>query len=175
MSGALDIDKINNAVNDIRNTWMLISFSAVLAIIMGFVFLRIVRFSAGCIVWSAIFSFIGLFLFAAFKCYLKYLATKGNGSAKSTAKVEGDVTFNSDEWKYLGISFAAIAGIALLVVLCSCRRIRLCIAVVKCSARFLADVSSVIFVPLAFFLLMVIFYFYWIVVSSFLYSSGEIS
>lgn len=56
-----------------------------------------------------------------------------------------------------------------------CSRIKLCIAIVKCSARFVADTSSVLIVPVIFFVITLTFVAYWIYVSANLLSVGEIS
>lgn len=56
-------------MNDLKNTRVMIAVSALVAIIVGFLFLRLIRISAGCVVWSAIIIFIAGLLLATYKSY----------------------------------------------------------------------------------------------------------
>lgn len=78
-------------------------------------------------------------------------------------------------YKYLAITFFALAGIAILIICCMRSRIRLCIAIIKCSARFVSDTKSILIVPVIFFILTFGYVVYWLVVACYLYSSGTIS
>lgn len=59
-------------MSDLKNSWMIITSSGFLAIIMGFIFLRLVRLSAGCVVWSFILLTIAGLLGAGAFCLKSY-------------------------------------------------------------------------------------------------------
>lgn len=51
-------------INDVKNSWKVIMTSAIWAILLGFIFLLVVRLCAGFIIWSSIIVVIvGLFSF----------------------------------------------------------------------------------------------------------------
>lgn len=88
-------------------------------------------------------------------------------------EVEGSTSLSPEAYQYLGFTFTGIAVLSLLVTFCLCSRIRLCIAVIKCSARYVGDVSSVLFVPVLFFFITLGYIFYWIITATYLLSCGE--
>lgn len=76
---------------------------------------------------------------------------------------------------YVAYALWGLAGLVTLVICIMRSRIRLCIAVVKCSARFVSESKSILLVPVIFFFLTFFYILYWISVAAYLYSCGEIS
>lgn len=59
--GAVDVDSFQKVASNMRNTWMICTGSIFFAIIVGFIFMYLVRIMAGSLVWSFI-----LIIFIAF-------------------------------------------------------------------------------------------------------------
>jgi len=57
-------------VKDFRNTWMIITGSGILALILSYIFFLFIRMAAGCVVWGFLimiflgFALLGLFFYA---------------------------------------------------------------------------------------------------------------
>ena len=66
-----------------------------------------------------------------------------------------------------------IAVIWLLFVLIMCNRIRLAIALIQISAKYINSNFSVLFIPFLFFILTIGWLVYWVVLTVYLYSSGD--
>lgn len=138
---------LSNFISDIKNSWpvLLIGFGG--AIIISFLVMLLIRWCAGCIVWLSIVSlFLFLILLGFIFCY--------------SGGLFGDVTFQymgftipkigSDMQyiKYYGFAVWGLAGLLLIIFLCLCNRIRLAVAVCKEAGKFIADVCSVMLVPI---------------------------
>jgi choline transporter-like protein 2/4/5 len=70
--------------------------------------------------------------------------------------------------------FYSLAGIWFLVVLFMCNRIRLAIALVEVTAKYLSSTCSVFFVPFIFYILSGLLYAYWVALSVYIYSTGTV-
>lgn len=64
--------------------------------------------------------------------------------------------------------------LVILVIICMCNRIRLAVAVIQCSADYVREVMSALFVPLIFLVAKAILFTFCIVVGCYIYTSAEI-
>mmetsp|Transcript_14011 Transcript_14011/g.14033 ORF Transcript_14011/g.14033 Transcript_14011/m.14033 type:complete len:378 (+) Transcript_14011:797-1930(+) len=67
-----------------------------------------------------------------------------------------------------------ICGIFLIYILFMCNRIRLAIAIMKAATVFLKDVWLALLIPIAFYIIIIATYIYWICAVLFLYSDGDL-
>jgi solute carrier family 44 (choline transporter-like protein), member 1 len=77
--------------------------------------------------------------------------------------------------KLIGYIFFGIAGLYLILLCCSYSRIKLAIAILKCSGRFMMENRLVLLIPPITFVISLLYFSYWVLVSLYLYSSGTVS
>lgn len=183
ISSSMQGDQVENAINDLKNTWMIISISALIAIIISFAFLCVLRMCAGVVVWSFIFVIIiGLFLMGLF-FYLKYtklvnVGTIDSGSSASSEDVQSDMAKKFSDPNlclYVSIIFFLLGAIMIIIVICLCKKIRRAIAILKCSSRFITETPSVMLISPISFVVMCLCFIWWFVVIIFLFGCGEVS
>ena len=76
--------------------------------------------------------------------------------------------------KWCGIGLWILAGIYFLILMCCCSRIRLGIAIIEATSQFVASKFSIFFVPVFFFLIIMVWVAYWIISAVYVYSVGEV-
>jgi len=69
--------------------------------------------------------------------------------------------------------FVALAAVWFLFIIIMCNKIRLAVAMVQVTSKYINKTCCIVFVPFIFFILLVAWIAYWIVMCVFLYSSGE--
>lgn len=74
-----------------------------------------------------------------------------------------------------GIVLLSLAFIFILCICCILNKIRLAVSVIQASARFMTDNPRVVLVPVASFVVSIVFFAYWLVVALYVYSSGGVS
>ena len=77
--------------------------------------------------------------------------------------------------KWVGIGLWIVSGIYLIILLCCCSRIRLGIAIIEATSQFVAHRFSIFLIPIAFFLITMIWLAFWIISAVYVYSSGEVT
>jgi len=63
LSEALSFSDYENYVSDLENSWMIICGSGFIALVFAFLFLLLIRLSAGCVVWSFALLIVAGFFF----------------------------------------------------------------------------------------------------------------
>lgn len=160
---AIDTDKLIAWVSDLTLTWPIILSSLGWCFVITIIFMLLTRYCAGVITYIAILlilvALVGLgYLFQERKDYYKNL---------------NDETYERT-MLVLSIICYTLAGIWFLIVIFMCNRIRLAIAITKVTAQYMASTWSIFSVPIIFFVLSGLFYAYWVGLSVYLYSSGNI-
>lgn len=151
-------------MTDLQTCWPILLASVGWAFVIAFVYLILVRWCAGVIAYTTIFlvlcALAGLgYLFQARIDYYKDL---------------GDAQYELAMKVLCGLCYS-LAGIWLIIILFMCNRIRLAIALTEVTAEYVGKVCSVYFVPIFFYIITILFYAYWVALSVFLYSSGNIT
>jgi solute carrier family 44 protein 1 (choline transporter-like protein)/choline transporter-like protein 2/4/5 len=151
-----NLGDLNQGFHDIKTVWWVVLIVALIALIVGFIYLLLIRYCAGIFIWTIILLYlIGLLLFGVI-CYQN--ATGSEIIEVNNSSIAG---FQQSTQKALAYTSFTIFGISLILLLCLFSRIKLAIAVLKCAAQFVETVPSVLFVPPAFFLLSLGFYIFW--------------
>jgi solute carrier family 44 (choline transporter-like protein), member 2/4/5 len=120
--------------------WLLAAFG--FAILISFIFMFCLRCLAGCIVW---FSILGIIVFLA----LAGLIFLNNAGKIGDSKYGYLNIPNSGQSNYevYGYICFGLSGLALLITLCCCSRIRLAVAVCKAAGQFIVGVCTSMLVP----------------------------
>lgn len=158
---------------------MIIIGSGVLALIFSFIFLCLIKISAGCVVWSFFLLIISSFFILGGFYVQEYVDLVG-GDYESAWTDLSTTDFSSYEtdprWSLAIGCTALIFGLLSLILLCCLgRRLSIAIAVLKCSASFVMENGSIICVPVFFFIFVVIFLAMWCFTAIYLYSVGTLS
>ena len=155
-------NRIINWMSDIFVTKWVIFASVIWSFLISMFFLLFLRCCAGIIVFLILVGiFIGLVILAIILRFKMY-----------DYEEKGDDT----KEKLFCVLFwvcVVVAALWLLFVLIMCNRIRLSIALIQIAAKYINSNCTILFVPFVFFILTIGWIVYWVVLSIYLYSSGD--
>ena len=153
--------KFASMISDLTVTKYAIAGSVVWSFILAMIFLLFLRLCAGVITFLFIFIVqAGLIALAVFFKYTLDNAEQEDESYKTTMEV-------------LFYVCTALAVIWFIFIMVMCNRIRLAVALVKVTSKYIHKNCCIVLAPFFFFLLIVVWIAYWLVMLVFLYSSGE--
>uniref|UniRef100_H3AA30 Choline transporter-like protein n=1 Tax=Latimeria chalumnae TaxID=7897 RepID=H3AA30_LATCH len=164
---------------DYTVSWYWILLGLVIAMVVSLIFIVLLRFLAGIMVWVMIVLVIVVLGYGIFHCYMEYVDLKGEPGSDVSLKELG---FQTDLQVYLHLKqtwlgfmiilcFIEVIIIVLLIFLR--KRIFLAIALIKEASRAIGHVMSSLVYPLVTFVLLVLCIAYWAVTEPFLSTSGE--
>ena len=161
-TGFINQDRLFDYLGDLVTVWEIILASVGFALVIGFIYLVVIR-CCGCLI-----AYLCIFLILAVLIIVGWLFQD---------KMNYYESIKDETYKNIMMAFAIIsyilAFIWFLIVLCSCNKIRLAIAITEVSARFVWSVMSIVLVPFFFFIVVSCYIAYWVALSVFIYSSGE--
>eukprot|EP00828_Plagiopyla_frontata_P009593 TRINITY_DN1495_c0_g1_i2.p1 TRINITY_DN1495_c0_g1~~TRINITY_DN1495_c0_g1_i2.p1 ORF type:complete len:641 (+),score=63.83 TRINITY_DN1495_c0_g1_i2:43-1923(+) len=168
---------INNAIegslktlqkwaSDIEVTWEIILATAGFALIVGFIYMYLLRYCVGCMTWGAILMYFALLGVIGW-VYYKW-AIDREDQAGSTVN-EDDIKTN----KIIAYCVWGWAGFSLLIFCCYYHKIRLAIAVLKTATAYVADVKTTLLIPPLNVIAVMIFWAWWVVGFLFIYTIAE--
>ena len=140
-----------------------IAGSVVWSFILSLIFLLILRCCAGFIVFIILMAILAGFTILAivFK------------SKENQYEAQGDDTYKTVMQVFFYI-FVVLAIIWVIFIIVMCNRIRLAIALIEATAKYIHNNCCILFMPLIFVLISIIWYAYWIILSIFLYATGDL-
>jgi len=158
-----------SATADLMVGWYIIIASAFIALIMSFIWSYILKYSAGCFVWSVVFLSNFMVMAAtglSFYMYNKY------------ATAFDDTALSSDEqMMYLMLVCLVVFGCAAFILfcmtICMCKQIRIAIGIIEAACEAVQTMPLIIFFPLISYFFMLVFCAYWCIVALFLASTGD--
>ena len=131
------------------------------AFALGMIYLVILRFLAGVIIWFSILAILGVIGGGGYWCYY--------------TKDSYDIKDNNHKYlEYGSYALWGIDGVFFILILCCCSRIRLAVAVMKVTGSFIFGTPSVLFVPIIFVVLGMAWIVGWIFTCVYLMSVGQI-
>uniref|UniRef100_A0A8C5FK40 Choline transporter-like protein n=1 Tax=Gadus morhua TaxID=8049 RepID=A0A8C5FK40_GADMO len=151
----------------------------VIAMLTSLLFIVLLRFLAGIMVWVMIVMVILVIGYGIFHCYMEYAALKGAAGSNVTLQ---DLGFQTDITVYLQIRqtwlafmiiLAIVEVVIILILIFLRKRILIAIALIKEASRAIGHVMSSLFYPLFTFLLLAMVIAYWAVTAVFLSTSNE--
>lgn len=155
-------DRLINWISDIFVTKYIILASVFWSFIIAMIFLLLLRVCAAIIVTLILIGvFVGLVILAVF---LRLTMYEYQEQADETKEVVFCVLF----WICV-----VLAIIWLLFIVLMCNRIRLSIALIQIAAKYINTNCCVLCIPFIFFVITVIWIAYWIILSVYLYSTGD--
>ncbi|KAK5885442.1 hypothetical protein CesoFtcFv8_019149 [Champsocephalus esox] len=164
---------------DYTKSWYWILIGLVIAMLTSLLFIVLLRFLAGIMVWVMIVMVILVLGYGIFHCYMEYAALKGEAGANVTLQEIGFQTdFNvylqiRQTWLAFMIILAIVEVIIILLLIFLRKRILIAIALIKEASRTIGHVMCSLFYPLFTFLLLAIVIAYWGVTAVFLSTSNQ--
>ncbi|XP_068434871.1 choline transporter-like protein 2 isoform X2 [Clinocottus analis] len=164
---------------DYTQSWYWILIGLIIAMLTSLLFIVLLRFLAGIMVWIMIALLIVVLGYGIFHCYMEYAHLKGEAGANVTLQELG---FQTDFTVYLQIRqtwlafmiiLAIMEVIIILLLIFLRKRLLIAIALIKEASRAIGHVMSSLFYPLFTFLLLAIVIAFWAVTAVFLSTSNE--
>ncbi|MBN3284735.1 CTL5B protein, partial [Polyodon spathula] len=182
INSVLDAREVGIKVfEDYAGSWYWILIGLVIAMVVSLLFILLLRYTAGVLLWVIIFGVIGVIGYGILHCYLEFSTLRGKPGADVTIS---DIGFQTDFRVYLQLSQTwlifmiclCIIEVTIILILVFLRnRVHIAIALLKEGSRQVAigHIMSTLFYPIITFLLIAICISYWAVTAVFLASSGE--
>ncbi|CAJ0957690.1 unnamed protein product [Ranitomeya imitator] len=164
---------------DYTVSWYWIILGLVIAMLISLIFVVLLRFLAGIMVWVMIVLVIAVMGYGIFHCYMEYAGLKG--TAGSDIKLT-DIGFQSDlriylhlrqTWLAFMIILCIMEVIIILLLIFLRKRIMIAIALIKESSRAVGHVMCSLVFPLFTFFLVCLCIAYWAITAVFLSTSNE--
>ena len=156
------VDRLSTWISDLYVTRWAIVGSLAWSFIVAMLYLVFLRLCAGLLVFLVIIIVLaGLVILAA---YFKITSTDHE-------KHDDNIYYNT--YTALFWVFLVLAIIWVIFILAMCNRIRLAVALIQITAKYINNVCCIIFIPFLFFIIVIIWIGYWICLSIFLYATGN--
>uniref|UniRef100_A0A3P8X745 Choline transporter-like protein n=1 Tax=Esox lucius TaxID=8010 RepID=A0A3P8X745_ESOLU len=180
ITGLVDAKEVGiKIVEDYASSWNWILIGLVMALVISLIFILLLRFTAGLLLWFTIIAVILVIAYEIWHCYLEFSLLRQQPGADVTIV---DIGFQTDVTVYLQLSqtwliFLIALGtieISILIILVFLRRrVRTAIALLREGSMAISYIMSTLFYPIVTFLLLAICISYFVVISIFLASSGH--
>lgn len=175
LSVYLEIQNVFEVIyEDIVASWHVILIGLFIGKLLAMLYIIVMRWFAGVIVWSTVLILNGALVAVTGYCfyYWKYLESieGSNRPLELTTNILSLLRTRST-WLILGCVFGAITTILLVLTLCLCQRIRIAIALIKEASRAVSHMLSSLFWPIIPFFLEVIVVCLWMGIAVFLATS----
>ncbi|XP_076134410.1 choline transporter-like protein 5-B isoform X1 [Alosa pseudoharengus] len=164
---------------DYASSWYWILIGLVITMVVSLLFILLLRFTAGVLLWLVIFGVITAVGYGIWHCYWEYSVLQGKPDADVTIS---DIGFQTDfrvylqlsqTWLIFMISLAVIEAIVILMLIFLRSRVRIAIALLKEGSKAIGYIMSTLFYPIITFFLLAVCIAYWAVTAVFLASSGD--
>ncbi|TNN33856.1 Choline transporter-like protein 2 [Liparis tanakae] len=164
---------------DYTHSWHWILLGLVIAMVVSLIFIVLLRYLAGIMVWVMIVLVILVLGYGIFHCYMEYASLKGEPGSDVTIRDLGLQTDFSvylqirQTWLAFMIILAIVEVVIILLLIFLRKKIMIAIALIKEASRAISYVMSSLFYPLLTFVLLAVVIAYWAITAVFLSTSNE--
>ncbi|XP_045905015.1 choline transporter-like protein 5-B isoform X2 [Micropterus dolomieu] len=164
---------------DYANSWDWILIGLVITMVVSLLFILLLRYTAGVLLWLIIIGVISVVGYGIFHCYWEYSSLSGKPGANATIS---NIGFHTDfsiylelsqTWLIFMISLSVIEAIIVIILIFLRMRLRIAVALLKEGSKAISYIMSTLFFPIITFFLLAICLAYWAVTAVFLASSGN--
>ncbi|XP_030582546.1 choline transporter-like protein 5-B isoform X2 [Archocentrus centrarchus] len=164
---------------DYANSWIWILIGLVITMVVSLLFILLLRYTAGVLLWLVIFGVITAVGYGIWHCYWEYSNLSGKPGSNVTIS---DIGFHTDfsiylqqsqTWFIFMISLSVTEAIIVIMLIFLRSRLRIAIALLKEGSKAISYIMSTLFYPVITFFLLAICIAYWAVTAVFLASSGN--
>ncbi|XP_063147303.1 choline transporter-like protein 4 [Candoia aspera] len=161
---------------DLTRTWYWILIGLLLAMVLSLLFLLLLRFIAGILVWVLIVGVVAITAYGIYHCYMEYDTLNKKGATIQNIGFTTNFSLYSnvkETWLAALIVLCVVEGILLLTLLFLRKRIFTAIALIQEASRAIGYMMSTLAYPLLTFVLIVVCVAYWAMTALYLATSGE--
>ncbi|XP_050389087.1 choline transporter-like protein 2 [Patella vulgata] len=164
---------------DIVSSWIILMIGLGGAVVLCLLWIVIMRWIAGIMVWFSIFAIFGLFGFSTYYSYSKYYELKTQNTTATLGLSQAfALNFSyylslKQTWLAFGCGSATILIILLLIIIFLCARIRIAIELIKEGSRAVGYMFSTLLFPIFPFIFQIAFLGYWLVSAAYVASMGS--
>lgn len=164
-------------IQDVQQSWYWILAAMGIAMVASFLYIIVMRWIAGLVVWVTIYAVLTSLGYSVYYCWSKYKELSSNsGNTTSTVLSVStglDSYANSEKtWYWLTIILGVILGILLLILLALYKRISIAIQIIKEGSRAVSAMPFSLFFPIIPWLLQIILFGWFVGVLAFLVTAG---
>ncbi|XP_041368219.1 choline transporter-like protein 2 isoform X3 [Gigantopelta aegis] len=161
-------------ISDIVATWWMMLVILILTMFVSLIWISVMRWIAGIMVWFTIIAFVGLFGFGTGYCFYEYYNSRNGEEAYNIYIAGSTFTFQKARlFLGLGITCGIIFVIVVLILMFLCQRIRIAIALIKEGSRAVGSMMFTLVFPLFPFIIQLVVIGFWAAVLVFLASIGR--
>ncbi|XP_035526816.1 choline transporter-like protein 5-B [Morone saxatilis] len=180
ITGLVDTKELGiKIVEDYAKSWTWILIGLLLSFTVSLVFILLLRFTAGWLLWMTIITVILLLAYGMWYCSMELSQLRlrpGSDVAIIEVGLQTDLQIYlqlTQTWIILLVSLGATEASILLMLIFLRRRVRVAIALLREASKAIGHIMSTLFYPVITFLLLTVFISYWAVTAVYLASSGE--
>lgn len=161
-------------IQDVVASWWMIVIAFLLAMVISLVWIVLMRWLAGVMVWLTLLLFIGVFAFSSYWCFSSYIDVKDTEQSFHIHMAVLTFSFSKEKfWLAFGIISVIILAIVLLILLILIQRIRIAIALIKESSKAVGHMLFTLIFPVFTYALQVGIIAFWLISSVYLASQGR--
>ncbi|XP_070581822.1 choline transporter-like protein 2 isoform X2 [Ptychodera flava] len=166
----------SRVLQDFQKAWHLILGALVLSSILSFLWILVMRWVAGVMVWFGILAMFALLVFGQYYCYSMYIDLKNvpgsDASFTFTLNLKSYLELR-DTWLAFGIIQSVITLIMLLILIFLCKRIRIAIELIKEGSRAVSSMMFTLLWPIIPYLMQIVIIVLWAFIAVYLATSGQ--
>eukprot|EP00656_Telonema_subtile_P006724 TRINITY_DN1312_c0_g1_i1.p1 TRINITY_DN1312_c0_g1~~TRINITY_DN1312_c0_g1_i1.p1 ORF type:complete len:678 (-),score=174.63 TRINITY_DN1312_c0_g1_i1:222-2255(-) len=163
-------EKIKSVVADLIAGWWILAIAAGGSLIISFIWIQLLKYCAGCFVWTVIWGSVLITAGVSFMCWYLY---DFYNSEYDKYSLDNDQILS-----YTFLSLCAIFGvfafILLCLVVCLCKKIRIAIGIVKEACEAVTSMPLIVLYPLCQYIGFLVFIAYWVIVAGYMASTGDV-
>uniref|UniRef100_A0AAY4AXX5 Choline transporter-like protein n=1 Tax=Denticeps clupeoides TaxID=299321 RepID=A0AAY4AXX5_9TELE len=166
-------------VEDYASSWYWILIGLVIALVVSLIFILLLRFTAGILLWFIIIGVIVVVAYGIWHCYQEFSILRyqsGFSHSWPLYNIHQILIHSCFCFCCLSISviFLGVTEASIILMLIFLRnRVRIAIALIKEGSKAIGYIMSALFYPIITFFLLAVCFSYWAVTAVFLASSGE--
>ncbi|KAJ7317378.1 hypothetical protein JRQ81_003540 [Phrynocephalus forsythii] len=161
---------------DFARTWYWILIGLLVAMLLSLLFLLLLRFTAGFLVWILILGVLAVTAYGIYHCYMEYSELNKKGATIQNVGFTTNWSAYShvkETWLAALIILCVVEAILLLTLLFLRKRILIALALIREASRAIGYMMSTLLYPLVTFVLLVICVAYWGITALYLATSGQ--
>jgi hypothetical protein len=149
-------------MSDLATCWWVFLVLGGISAVLSFTYLVLMRWFAKPIIYISMVSIVVLLVAGGF--YVFFIATKYDVGDKTHMAMRG-----------MGILLWILSGIYLIILCCCWSRIKLGTSIMEAASDYVANTTSVLFVPIIFFFIIAAWVVFWVISAIYVYSVGDAS
>ncbi|XP_061475437.1 choline transporter-like protein 4 [Rhineura floridana] len=160
---------------DFTRSWYWILIGLLIAMVLSLIFLLLLRFTAGILVWILIVGLLGVIAYGIYHCYMEYRDLDKKGATIQSIGFTTNLSVYSsvkETWLAALIILCVVEVILLLTLLFLRSQILIAIALIREASKAVGYMMSSLIYPLVTFVLLVICVAYWGMTALYLATSG---